>query len=133
MIVILAIPTLLPSQCYNYVVNSDATRNVGYTQTTYLCDSSVFPNPQWVQFSGAAGTQLATSFPGSGHCGTSYPGFLNDTLPVGAGQTKTSPVCFTSSSGTCNWQTTIQVTNCISYYVYYLSTPPTCNLRYCSF
>ncbi len=96
-----------------------------------MCDSSLFSTPQWVRFIAPAGTQLATSFSGVNTCGTTYPGFLNDTLPVGAGQTKTSPVCY-SYSGGCIYQNSISVTNCIGFYVYYLSSPPTCNLRYCT-
>jgi hypothetical protein len=96
-----------------------------------MCDSSIFSTPKWIRFSGAGGTQLATSFPGANRCGTYYPGFLNDTHPVGAGETKISSVCFGYSGG-CDYRNTISVTNCLSYFVYYLIPPPTCNLRYCS-
>jgi hypothetical protein len=130
--VVLVVPTILPTQCYNYVVNTDSTRNTAYTQSSNLCDSSVFSPAQWVRFLAPAGTQLAASPPGINTCGGSYGGYLNDTLPTATGQTKVSVVCYNYYSNTCYWQNTIQVTNCLGFYVYYLSSPPACNLRYCA-
>ena len=40
-------------------------------------------------------------------------------------------VCFHWSSDCCHWYRYIRVRNCGAFYVYELSRPPTCNLRYC--
>lgn len=127
------LPTIFPPQCYNHEINTDETRNVAYTETTSLCDSSEFGIGKWVRFNGAAGTRLATSVKNANRCGTTYPGYLNDTLPTGVGQTKTGSVCYNYyGSSNCQWQNSIKVTNCLNFYVYYLTSPPTCNLRYCT-
>ena len=128
---VLAVPNLLPTECYTYTVNSDATRNIAYNNSTAYCDQTEFSSPKWVRFMDAAGTQLASSNPGAGQCGSQYPGYLTDTHPARTGEKKTATVCY-SYYGTCNWQTSISITNCGNYFVYYLSSPGTCNLRYCT-
>lgn len=85
----------------------------------------------WVRFSGAGGTQLATSAPGSNQCGTQATGWYSSSLPT-SGVTVNGTVCYQWSSNTCNWSNTILVTNCGAFYVFGLIMPPACNLRYCT-
>ncbi|CAM4839316.1 unnamed protein product, partial [Rotaria magnacalcarata] len=54
----------LPAQCSTYILNTDATRNAAYSGVgSSTCDNPTpfGSNPTWVRFSGAAGTQLATT------------------------------------------------------------------------
>ena len=126
-----AIPNLLPAECYTYTVNSDATRNSAYNSSTSYCDQNEFSVPKWVRFMDLAGTQLASSNPGTGRCGSQYPGYLIDTHPVRTGEKKTASVCYNYYGG-CNWQSSISITNCGDYFVYYLSASPSCSARYCT-
>ncbi len=64
-------------------------------------------------------------------CGTTATGWYTGSYPS-VGSTTTGFVCYYGSSNLCNWSNSIQVTNCNGYYVYYLSTTPSCSLRYCT-
>lgn len=120
-----------PSQCSSYTTITDATR----LQTAAggsVCDSSIFVSvPTWVRFTGAGGTQLATSAPGANKCGTQASGWYSSTLPS-SGATVNGTVCYQWGANTCNWLQTITVTNCGSFYVFALIIPPACNARFCT-
>ncbi len=128
---ILATSLALLPQCLTYTTITDGTRNAAYTSAS-LCDTSVFTStPQWVRFSGAAGTQISTSVVAINMCGTQATGHYTGVMPA-VGATTTGTVCYYWSSNTCNWSNSISVTNCNGYYVYALIAPPVCNLRYCT-
>ena len=64
-------------------------------------------------------------------CGTSAPGWLTGGHPsVGQGAVQRR-VCFHWSGSCCRWSLNIRVQNCGAFFVYELSRPPTCNLRFC--
>lgn len=124
---------VLPSQCYSYVPNTDGTRSISYGVRSSGCDSaSTFgSSPAWVRFSGAAGTVLASSAPSINSCSTDAPGWYTGSYPS-AGGTTSGTVCYNWNGNTCNWSNAVSVTNCNGFYVYQLTTPPNCSLRYCT-
>jgi Notch-like protein len=66
-----------------------------------------------------------------GICGTLTPGWMNGTHPTVADGNVTRKVCYTEYSDCCQYSNNIEVVNCGQYYVYKLSPPPACYLRYC--
>jgi len=129
---ILATVLTLPSQCSNYTTITDGTRNVAYPVGTGLCDTSFFTStPQWVRFSGAAGTEIPTCVVPVNQCGTCATGYYTGVMPA-VGVTETGTVCYNWSSNTCYLNNSISVTNCNGYYVYALIAPLHCYLRYCT-
>ncbi|CAF1184542.1 unnamed protein product [Adineta ricciae] len=121
-------------QCNNYTLIDDPTRSVNATNTgNYTCDRDFFTSvPMWFRFVGAGGSQLTTDPVEIYHCTTHAPGWYSSEMPLSSDTTVNGTVCFTWSGSYCNWNNTISVTNCGSYYVYQLSQPPTCRLRYCT-
>ena len=64
-------------------------------------------------------------------CGTSAPGWLTGGHPsVGQGAVQRR-VCFHWSGSCCRWSLNIRVQNCGAFFVYELSRPPVCHLRFC--
>ncbi|CAM4950007.1 unnamed protein product [Rotaria socialis] len=125
----------LPAQCSTYVSNTDATRSATYSGVgSSTCDSPTpfGSNPAWVRFSGAAGTQLATTVVNSSLCSTSATGWYSGVMPSSAGTTNNGTVCYNWTGLSC-WQSNIiSVTNCNGYYVFLLPATPNCSYRYCT-
>ncbi len=96
------------------------------------CDNSIFSSAQWVRFSGSAGTLLANCPIVYNHCDTSATGWYSGIYPSAAGGNTTGNVCYNWLGNTCTWSNSISITNCNGYYVFYLSAPPQCSLRYCT-
>ena len=120
------------SECQNYKTLNSASRRTSYRSyyySNYYCDSSL--GPGWFRFQGSAGTRMAASCTSSDRCGTYFTGWLSGGHPTVADGQVTRTVCFSSGYRCCYYSTSIKVRNCGSYYVYYLSGTPTCNLRYC--
>ena len=65
------------------------------------------------------------------HCGTHAPGWLNGKHPTIQEGVVTREVCYHWKKMCCYWKNFIKIRNCGSYYVYELSKPPACHLRYC--
>ena len=68
-------------------------------------------------------------------CGTKFPGWLNNAHPAEGGQQIEGEVCFSwdvDDGDNCHWSQNILVTNCGSYFVYFLPQTPACHLRYCA-
>lgn len=123
---------VIPFQCTNYTENSDATRSKNYTGSIATCDQTTFSRAQWVRFTGSSGDIIPTSAVPDNRCGTHAAGWYSSEMPTNSFTTVNGTVCFSWSGNTCNWRSNIQVTNCGSYYVYYLTTPSVCQLRYCT-
>ncbi|CAH3133122.1 unnamed protein product [Porites lobata] len=122
----------IPSECQNYGILNSGSRRTSYRRYyyyNYYCDSSL--GPGWFRFQGSAGTRMAASCTSYDSCGTYYTGWLSGGHPTVADGQVTRTVCFSSGYRCCYYSTSIKVRNCGSYYVYYLSGTPTCNLRYC--
>ncbi|CAH3133125.1 unnamed protein product, partial [Porites lobata] len=122
---------LLVSDCQNYVSLNSSTRKITYSGNNWYCDSEI--GPGWFRFEGSAGTRMATSCPPKGRCGAWVPGWLNGGHPTVADGRVSRQVCFRAFSNCCRWSTNIEVRNCGSYYVYYLSGTYSgyCYHRYC--
>ncbi|CAF3684254.1 unnamed protein product [Adineta steineri] len=119
-------------QCSSYTLINDTTRSVNVT-TSGNCDDSFFgSHAKWFRFVGVGGTQIPTSPVPIYRCNADAPGWYAGQMPTNPNTTTNGTVCFNWDSDNCNWNISISVTNCGSYYVYQLSTPPTCNLRYCT-
>ena len=75
---------------------------------------------------------MPTKSPGYYHCGTGGTGWLKGNHPSTPGTTVDAKVCFHWESDECQWSIDVKVTNCNSYFVYYLPATPSCNYRYCA-
>ena len=64
-------------------------------------------------------------------CGTYATGWMNGAHPTVAQGMVTRKVCYNWNGNCCLWSNNIEVVNCGQYYVYKLSKPPHCTLRYC--
>jgi hypothetical protein len=123
----------LPPQCASYTVNNDSTRNIAASSGT-ICDGTLFSKqfPTWVRFESPAGTIIPTSAPAANHCSTQATGWMSTTYPSVTGLTIHATVCYNSGSNKCAYSNGILVTNCGGFYVFALTAPPTCDLRYCT-
>jgi hypothetical protein len=124
--------TTLPSQCSQYTLITDGTRNANYAGGIACDNNGSFASAEWYAFSGAAGTRLASSVVPINRCDTDATGWYTGVYPSAAGNTTSGTVCYNWSGNTCNWSNSISVTNCNGYYVFYLSSSPVCDLRYCT-
>lgn len=124
--------TPLPSQCSSYTIDSDSTRNTGFSSNS-TCDSGVFgTSGVWIRFASPAGTIIPTSIPAYYSCGTDEPGWYSGAYSSTVGSTITGTICYNWASNTCYLSNSIQITHCGAYYVFQLVDPPQCNLRYCA-
>lgn len=128
----------LPTQCSNYVINGDPTRLISsFTCITCIsyCDNSVNLPAGWYRFIEGAGTRLATTPATSGACGASSPAYYNGTLPTTVGTTSMGTVCVNWSGNLCHPSyliNLVSVTLCNGYYVFYLTPPISCSIRFCT-
>jgi len=107
--------------CHNYIVLSEDDRAQGHIVTNarnYRSDY-IDLEPGWSRFQGAAGDRMADKCVPMDHCGTKYPGWLNDTHPTVAEGVVIRRVCF-STYQCCPWYQNIRVKNCGAYFVYAL-------------
>ena len=121
-----------PSQCDTYTTINDPTRNVMQASTVNGDIHYFSSGPLWVRFEGSGGTQIPTTAVPYYRCGTTASGWYSGAMPTVPDTSVNGTVCYTWLDNTCAYSNEIQVTNCGSYYVYYLSAPPTSNLRYCT-
>jgi hypothetical protein len=63
---------------------------------------------------------------------TQATGWYNGVYPSTAGMTNSTTVWYNWAGNACMWSNPISVMNCNGYYIFYLSPPPVCNLRYCT-
>ena len=125
---------LLFVECHNYQnLTGSYRKNTSQTPSGDVkCDSSL--GPEWFRFQDAAGTKMPTSCVSTRHCGTDAPGWLNGAHPEVADGQVIRNVCFNWKLNCCRWAINIQVRNCGSYFVYYISGTPSanpCSLGYC--
>lgn len=124
-----------PFQCSNYTNNSDATRNIVYTQSINYCDNTSPFNNQtsvWIRFLDPAGKVLINAPESPNRCGTVATGWYAGQYPAAAFTTASSIVCFFDSSNTCSACRSISITNCQTFFVFLLPQPNACNYRYCT-
>ncbi len=131
-------------QCSRYNVLGEDNRRSTYSgYKYYYCDSSddsdISPNWKgagWYRFQHPAGNKLAQSPPAKYNCGTYSTGWSNSTLPDKPGDSVDIKICFDYSIDNGNaddcWRSNEgKVTNCGSYYVYYLENKFSLCFRYC--
>ena len=117
------------SECQNYTRLNNSDRKITYGRHPVKCDNGI--GPGWFRFKGSAGTRMPTSCTPAQRCSTDATGWLKGGHPTVADGQVSRRVCFHYWPNCCHWETDIFVRNCSSYYVYYLSGTPNCNLRYC--
>lgn len=113
---------------------NDGSRLVSQGSGTLSDTAWLTSTTKWVRFIGASGTELATYTYGVNTCGTTYTGYYTSSLPSPS-ETVAGTVCFyVSATYPCYYlyAVTILVTNCGSYYVYGLTSPPLSSARYCT-
>ena len=118
-------------ECARYTAIADSTRHRSYHNSQRpICDRNLVQG--WYRF--VIGRRMNTQCTLHTYaCGTDHPGWLNGQHPSVEEGRVTRRVCFGyTSSNCCTYQTYIQVRNCGSFYVYRLTQPPYCNLRYCT-
>ena len=120
--------------CDHYQILTDPTRAHSYRDWyTNKCDNQLYG---WYRFMGQAGNRMqyscSSGVSGYYRCGSMYQGWLLQSHPsIHEGEVYRT-VCFSRhSSCYCQYQKTIKVKNCGSFYVYWLDGTPTCSLRYC--
>ena len=152
-IIPLSIALPLPSQCLQHKSLTDSKRKYNSKDTSKIfCDknsaketSSDWSGPGWYKVTGQAGTQLSEhSYRNAyyhgpnknswdGTCSTHHGGVLQGGHPSTPGQTVSRTVCFREGSYCkASEKYEIEVTNCLTYYVYNLKTVNYCHLRYCT-
>ena len=119
------------SECkrYRYLNEDDRSVNNVASAANVKCDKNLVSG--WYRFAGAAGTKMPETAPATHRCGTHAPGWLRGKHPTVAEGKVARTVCYHWLHNTCYSNSQIYVTNCDSFYVYYLKRPPFCNLRYC--
>ena len=118
----------LISECLLYKNLTNFDRSKGYRGSA-KCDRSL--SRDWYRFQGLAGKQMPDTCVPKKRCGTHAPGWLSGGHPTVAEGAVRRKVCFHWSSGCCQLSSNIRVRNCGAFYVYKLSPPPACSLRYC--
>ncbi|VDI27823.1 Hypothetical predicted protein [Mytilus galloprovincialis] len=85
----------------------------------------------WYRFNTSNGDDMPTEAPNSLKCGTWYPIWLNDTLPLVSDGTSSKQVCMRSFKSDCLESWNIGIKNCSGFYVYGLISSTTENSAYC--
>ena len=131
----------LPSECYDYQILNEATRNHKYRDVINISDNidpgckphEQWKGPGWYRIMEPAGTKIP-EFPPAPGCGTTYAGWMNGNHPDKKGESVEREICFHYAGNICSFKTTITVTNCKEYYVYNLLTHVNnyCTSRHCA-
>ena len=122
----------LPAQCTSYVSNNDGTRHATYNTTTFSDYEAFATTVTWVRFEEPAGTLLANCPILPEGCGAQFPGWYTGLYPSIAGDVTYGLVCYTSNTDLCFDSSSVLITNCNGYYVFYLRDPPILDMRYCT-
>ena len=129
---------MLPRSCSSKMVRTmtDVRRKISipHKGDTYRCDSGKqndFYPGEWHRFADNVGLRMPEACSPAETCGTAATGWLKGGHPSLIGQEVSRVVCFSYDS-CCQWQVTIQVINCGSFYLYKLPSTPNCYLGYCS-
>ena len=115
-------------ECSEYTWLRESNRNQKYSGSDRKCDSSL---SGWYRFGGGAGIKILTSCVSKRRCGTYATGWMNGAHPTVAQSKVTRKVCYNWNNNCCQGSNNIEIVNCGQYYVYKLSPPPLCDLRYC--
>ncbi|XP_013408872.1 uncharacterized protein LOC106172624 isoform X1 [Lingula anatina] len=126
-----------PCNSSNHVLRKDEwRRSVNYTKASgeaAICDRYI--DDGWYRFDSPAGNDMSTSCVLPNHCGTTWPIWMNGTLPTRS-QEINAKACvynlFSSKDQCCDRSYDIKVKNCIDKFnVYYLVGTDGCSQAYC--
>ncbi|CAF2570507.1 unnamed protein product [Rotaria sp. Silwood2] len=122
--------------CSSYTVVNDPLRNIARYGMGGSCDNGPLFNTniggRWIRFIGTGGTIIPLTSPGMNHCGAYLTGWFNGTLPSTVGTIVSGNVCFDAPNIICEISSSVSVTYCNSFYVYFLPPLILCNSRYCT-
>ncbi|XP_076103005.1 von Willebrand factor D and EGF domain-containing protein-like [Mytilus galloprovincialis] len=85
----------------------------------------------WYRIFSSNGDDMPTEAPNAMKCGTWYPIWLNDTLPLATDDIVSKKVCLRSFKFECSESWNIDIKNCSSFFVYNLVSSITENSAYC--
>ena len=122
------------SECSEYQVLDSKTRNsksshrTNYFQDKLGCEeflmsypaTSDWKGPGWYRLLPPAWTVIPESSPGEHHYGVWFTGWVRGQHPVRPGQVSNTTICFTTRSDDCYQQVDAMITNCDSFFVYFL-------------
>ncbi len=119
----------LPAQCTSYISRSFDDTYVGLGVGS-VCHKTL--SAGWYRLTGSYPKlqQQGSYLINIGN--NNAPGFMQFDHPSTIGQTVTGNVGFNWNNKNLYWKTSIQVTNCSSYFVYYLLPTTVCNIAYVS-
>lgn len=127
---------VMPPQCSKYTLDTDGTRSLNYREVLGInrCDS-IWPSDNqtvWFRFQSPAGTMIVNYTVPSNRCGTICGGWYAGQYPSTGYTIATSIACFVGGAGPCHWCNLVSITNCDGFFVFALTKPPECPLRYCT-
>ena len=125
-------------ECSEYQVLDSNTRNNKYDDgENYFVDhlgikgnpkkfptSSDWKGAGWYRLLPPAGTVIPESSPGGNYCGAKVQGWVRGQHPVTPGQVTNTTICFHANDDECESQVDAMITNCDSYFVYFLPEAP---------
>ncbi|XP_052784032.1 von Willebrand factor D and EGF domain-containing protein-like [Mya arenaria] len=120
--------------CTSAQLIDEPLRSTGYTAQNpsidqLFCDRQLAPG--WYKFNG--GLKLATTCQTEYHCNTHLPMWMNGTHPAALGTIVTNTICaIEMDQGCCSYQSTVNVTNCGTFFAYELEPAPGCHMSYCA-
>ena len=127
-----------PCEIDDYKDLNQGDRSESYKDATDKCDGEDLKDEwhYWYIVSGNAGNALATNnAPAQGSCGTTNRLYLKDNHPSLSDGEVTLRLCIAEGNKACKYESSIQVINCGSFYLYKLFNYGECGSkpwRYCT-
>ena len=124
---------LADSECHSYNSVNDSTRDISYSDGSYLCDNTLIT--KWYRFVTPGSTMIPERCVQKNretHCRTHRAGWLSRQHPTVAEGIVSRKVCFSWENNCCEQSNNISVRNCGSFFVYELKQTATCYDRYCT-
>ncbi|XP_076103011.1 von Willebrand factor D and EGF domain-containing protein-like isoform X2 [Mytilus galloprovincialis] len=128
------ITTYATDPCTNHVTKQNQESRSSENQldmSTETPINDVMLTDGWYRIVSSNGDDMPTEPPASLKCGTWYPIWLNDTLPLATDGIVTKKVCLRSFKSECSNSWNIEIKKCDTYYVYNLISSITENSAYC--
>ncbi|XP_069130777.1 uncharacterized protein [Argopecten irradians] len=120
-----------PCLSTNHVILDDEWRSTDNVITSLgdaHCDATMIET--WYRVNHGILGNIATSAPALDSCGTQYPVWMDDDLPV-TGVTSSVSMCLRTMFSDCQATWTIDVKNCSTFNVYELKQSTVCSSAYC--
>ncbi|CAC5420228.1 unnamed protein product [Mytilus coruscus] len=120
--------------CTSHFTMQDQEKRSAVYQFEFGVDTSindVMLTDGWYRIISSKGDDMPTDPPDMMKCGTWYPIWLNDTLPLVTDGIVSKKVCVRQMETECSNSWNIQIKNCDNYYVYNLVSSDIENSAYC--